>query len=355
VGGEGNGGPALKILVDLTHPAHVHFFKNAIHEWEKQGHELYIASRKKDVAIALIEHYGFSHHLLGRARKKGVIGFAVEFFSRLVHLFREVLLFRPDVMVAVGGAWIAPVGWVLRIPSVVFYGTEIATLNNTYVYPLADAVCTPTSYWNSAGKRHFRYKGNHELAYLQPARFIPDQSIVRKLGLSVDEPYIIVRTVAWDAHHDVGCGGFRDPVGLVRALENFGRVLITSEGALHPALEPNRIRIPPQHIHHVMAFARLFVGESSTMASESAMLGVPAILVSSTRRGFTDEEEKYGLVFTYDKMATAQEQALAKARELLSLPDLKETWHARLATYLGECVDVTRWIVDFVSRYDKGK
>jgi hypothetical protein len=35
---------------------------------------------------------------------------------------------------------------------------------------------------------------------------------------------------------------------------------------------------------HLQAFARLFFGESPTMASECAMLGVPAIFLSTSRR-----------------------------------------------------------------------
>ena len=172
------------------------------------------------------------------------------------------------------------------------------------------------------------------------------------LGLSEGERFTIVRTVAWTSHHDFGHRGFSDLPGLVKELEQYGRVLITSEGALHPDLEPHRVRVAPHLIHHIMAYAQLYVGESATMASESAMLGVPAIFVSSTRRGFTDEEEEKGLLFTYDDVSTAQEQALAKAKELLAQPDLGDQWRAKSQAYLAEADDVTQWILDFMAQYD---
>ncbi len=58
--------------------------------------------------------------------------------------------------------------------------------------------------------------------------------------------------------------------------------------------------IPPHRIHHLMAFADLYVGESATMAAESAILGTHAVFVSSSRRGYTDElENEYELVYHY--------------------------------------------------------
>ena len=90
------------------------------------------------------------------------------------------------------------------------------------------------------------------------------------------------------------------------------------------------------------------------MASESAVLGVPAIFISSTRRGFMDElEQRYGLAFTFSNMITAQEEALSKALELLSTPNLKDQWKAKRQIMLNDCVDVTQWILDFVAtKYD---
>jgi predicted glycosyltransferase len=40
----------MKVLIDIGHPAHVHFFRNAIRELEGRGHE-----GKADGAIGNIE------------------------------------------------------------------------------------------------------------------------------------------------------------------------------------------------------------------------------------------------------------------------------------------------------------
>ncbi len=66
-----------------------------------------------------------------------------------------------------------------------------------------------------------------------------------------------------------------------------------------------------------MAHAQLVVGESATMSSEAAVLGVPAVFIATTGRGYTDDEERrYGLVrhFTEDQY----DEAVATVEELLA-------------------------------------
>ena len=43
----------MKILIDIGHPAHVHFFKNIIIELEKIGYECFIISRNKNISLFL--------------------------------------------------------------------------------------------------------------------------------------------------------------------------------------------------------------------------------------------------------------------------------------------------------------
>ena len=66
----------MKVLVDIGHPAHVHFFKNAIWELESKGHDVQITTRDKEVTLDLLEAYGFKYHNLGK-NKKGPIKKAI--------------------------------------------------------------------------------------------------------------------------------------------------------------------------------------------------------------------------------------------------------------------------------------
>lgn len=340
----------MRILVDLTHPAHVHFFRHPIAGWRERGHDVVITTREKDLTLELARCFGLGGgQPLSRARA-GLGGLAIELVQRTVRLGGIIRRQRPDVLTAIGGVFIAQAGFFCRVPSVVFYDTEHATLSNLLTYPFCTTVATPRCYggWVPRGK-HRTYAGYHELAYTHPRRFRPDASRLADFGLAADEPFIVLRLVSWASAHDVRDHGFVDSRRAVDELARFGRVVISSEAELPPELEAYRLEGPVEAIHHLLAFARLVIGESATMVSESAMLGTPAIFVSTSRRGYTDEqEERYGLVFTYDHPETAQRQALDRAAAILDDPESERRWAQKRQRLLDEVIDVSDYVVQLV-------
>ncbi len=58
----------MRILVDITHPTHTHFFRHAIRQWQNEGHAVRITSRDKDIAVTLLNEFGFEHTTIGHAR-----------------------------------------------------------------------------------------------------------------------------------------------------------------------------------------------------------------------------------------------------------------------------------------------
>ena len=55
----------MRIVVDINHPADVHFFKNFIWEMEKRGHVILITASRKEVSYRLLDNYGFHYEKLG--------------------------------------------------------------------------------------------------------------------------------------------------------------------------------------------------------------------------------------------------------------------------------------------------
>ncbi len=339
----------MRILVDITHPAHAHFFGHAIEQWRQRNHTVFITTRRKDIVVELLSALGLEYVVLGAAGE-GLISLGMELPLRTARLCRQVKHFKPDIMAAVGGVFIAQAGWICRVPSVVFYDTENAWLSNLLTYPFCTVVATPRCYEGKVPRsKHQTYAGYHELAYTHPNRFQPDPGILGQFDLEPDDPYIVMRLVSWGAAHDVTDHGLTNPEEAVRRLAGFGRVMISSERSLPPALEPLRIRASPEHIHHLLAYARLFIGESATMASESATLGTPAIFVSTSVRGYTNEQEhRYGLTYTFSDPRTAQTDALAKATEVLSDPDCRKKWALKRQRMLDDSIDVAAYITDLV-------
>jgi predicted glycosyltransferase len=339
----------MRILIDVLHPAHVHFFRNFHTEMEERGHELCITARSKDRSLELLDRYGLPYVQLS-TQKSGGAGLAIEMAQRTRRLVSVIREFRPDVLTGIMGPSIAVAGRLTRLPSVVFYDTEFAKQTNTFVYPLAHRVCTPDCYQGKVRGHHVQYAGYHELAYLHPNRFTPEPQRLASFGVEPGEPYSIVRFVSWQAIHDRGERGLTGAQKryLVKLLERRGRVLVSSEAPLPDDLAALEVKGPVEDIHHLMASAQLMVGESATMSSESAVLGVPAVFIASTGRGYTDDEEhRYGLVrhFTEDRFDDAVDQV---EKFLASSPrTFGEQARARL---LGEKIDVTQWMVDFFEK-----
>jgi len=44
----------MRVIVDISHPAHFHFFKYAIEEWRRRRNEVLLVSRDKDITLELL-------------------------------------------------------------------------------------------------------------------------------------------------------------------------------------------------------------------------------------------------------------------------------------------------------------
>jgi uncharacterized protein len=164
---------------------------------------------------------------------------------------------------------------------------------------------------------------------------------------------MVMRFVSWDAYHDKGLNGFTDAnkIKAVKAFSKYAQVFISAEKDLPPALDPYKIQIPPEKMHDVLAHAALFFGESATMASESAVLGTAAVYLDQVGRGYTDEEEIYGLVYNFKNGLPDQEHAIQKGLELLKKPNLKQEIQENRRRFLENKIDVTAFMVWFVENF----
>lgn len=326
----------------------MHFFKNPATLLTNAGHTLLFTSREKDVTTPLLDQLGLPHKVLSSSSGKGLVSLAGELLSRNTALYREVKRFKPDIMASIGGTFIAHVGALTRTPSLVFYDTENATLQNAITYPLASCVLVPKCYesWLPR-KKHIRYAGYHELSYLHPARFTPDRKRAIANGLALQGDTFLLRLVSWQANHDIGESGWNHSLlsQLVDWLSQRGKVLISSEDRLSEDLEPFRFTGAESEIHHLMAFCKAFIGESATMASECAVLGVPAIYAAHTGRGYTNEQQqRFELVYNLKELELTKITAVID--DILNVA--VDTWAQRRQCLLDENIDVAQFVVDCI-------
>ena len=340
----------LKIMLSMEHPAWVHQYKHIIRELASKGHEIKVLAINKDVTLDLLDAYDIPYEVMSHSSGKNIVEKGFIFLQTTLKVFTASLRFHPDIYLGRASPMIAINSFLFRKPHILFEDTEHSHFCLNTCKAFSDVIITPNCFFDSLGKKQIRVNAYKELFYLWPSRFTPDEKVLEQYGLHPTDKYIIVRFVAWDAHHDVGQHGIRDKVGLVKALEQYGRVLITSEGALPAELQEYQIRVSPEKLHDLLYYATLYVGEGGTTASEAAVLGTPSIYVSSlvgTMGNFIELEVTYDLLYSF----TDGEAALAKAIEILQDPASKEKWRSKRERLLADKIDVTTFMVWFIENY----
>lgn len=338
----------MRVLVDVSHPAHVHLFRNAIAALDDRGHEVRVVSREKDVTTDLLDAYGIDHVPLSAKGAGGAVETAREWTARGSRLLRQAVGFRPDVVLSRLNPTAAYVSRLLGVPNVVFHDTEQAGLLDRVTTPFASVVCTPAEFDRDVGDHQVRYEGYHELAYLHPARFDPDPRRLTDAGVDPDEPFSVVRLVEWTAHHDAGAAGFGpDTVReLIDRLEESGAVYLSCEGDLPPDLADYEAPVAPDAALDLLAYADCYVGDSGTMATEAALLATPAVRYDpyDDDMGNFETLADRGLVDSRADERAAVERAVSLAAD----PDAGDRWRRRRRRLLGEKVDVTAFMVELV-------
>ena len=339
----------MKILVDINHPAHVHYFKNFIWEMKKKGHSILITASEKDVTYALLDLYGFNYIPMG-SYGNSLIEKLINIPIMDLKLFKTAKSFDPDIFLGFGSIRCAHASTLMKKPCINLDDTEHSIQEHLLYVPFSDAVLTPSCFKRDLGKKQIRYNGYTELSYLHPNRYTPNPEVLDGIGLCKDDQFIVLRFVSWAASHDLGQHGIGNKMKFIRELESYGQVLISSEGRRERDLERYKINISPEKLHDLMYYASLYIGEGATMATEAALLGTPSIYISSLARtmgNFNELEKDYELLYSYKETT----EALFKVFELMREPGVKAKWQSKRKKLLEDKIDVTAFIIWMVENY----
>lgn len=339
----------MKIILDIGHPKDVNVFRNVISELQNRGHDIKIVARAKENTKRIIKECGLNCEF--GPYYKSMAGKAFGIIRNDIWLYNIAKKFQPDIFISPGSPYSAHVSRLFGKPHLAFIDTEIAGPAIKLMLPFTDTVYTSTSFYLDLGPKQKRFNSYYELAYLHPKYFTPKKEVLAKYGL--DNDYIILRLSALSSHHDIGASGFsfkteEDLKEYIMTLEKYGRVIISSEVAPWKTIEDYQLKFEPSELHDILFHSKLCIGEGATMASEAAILGVPSIYVSNTRRGYLDElEEKYGLAFTISDGKIG----LDKAVSLLKKNELREEWQSKRTKMLEEKVDVIGFMVEAIENW----
>lgn len=337
----------MKFMVNMAHPAHVHYFKNFITKMQEKGHEVQILAFDKEVTFKLLDNYGLSYIKFGR-HNKTLAKKLVDIPISDVKLYKIAKDFDPDFFIGFGAIYASHVSRLLHKTCLNLEDTEPSLEQIGLYLPFASAVFTPTCFRRNLGHKQIRYNGYTELTHLHPQFFKPNRAVLDELDLSEDEPFIILRFVSWTASHDFRQSGVNSREKLAVELEKFGRVLITSEGQLTERLEEMRVKIAPEQLHNLLYYAALYVGEGGTTASEAAILGTHSIHISTLAKhcGVFEDLNKYGLMWTFDN----ERGVIEKVSEIMEHDPRKDGKRKR-EKLIQEKINVTAFLCWFVENY----
>lgn len=290
----------MTYLFYMGHPAHFYNVINLANKLAKKGNSIIFVIREKDVLLDLLQDCTYVLIKLGSKKSNSKLSLILAIIRRQVKLLFICLKNRPNFLIGTDIV-ITHIGKILSIPAFVLNedDAEQVPYLAKFGFKYATAVFSPeVCNIHPFSSKKISYNGYHELAYLHPKYFNPNTAKVKQY-INTNEPYFILRFSDLNAHHDLGKRGINNTLAIeiVNILKNKGNVYISSERELNEVLERYRIAIPPNLMHHALAFAQLFIGDSQTMTAEAALLGTYSIRINDFKGkiGYLNEIEEYGL------------------------------------------------------------
>ncbi len=339
----------MRVLIDIKHPAEVHFFRHLVERLRRRGDEVLVTAHYKPNVAGLLDAFDIPRVCLSRAwpTPLGIVSTVALRTARMLPLARR---FRPHVMLARVGVEIGAVGRLLGVPAISFDENEYAAFQLALSSRLAHRLCTGFGYEKPLGAKQLRFRALPQFTYTHPARFRPDMERLRGNGFDPAEPYVVFRLGAWAAVHDIGKRGASEPeaLALIRALSQHATVIASRPGGLPDAFRPYVHPVAPDRVLDLLAFARLYVGEGGSMAAEAACLGTPVIWMSCIRCGYLNVlSRRYGLV----EQTTDLDEVRRRAIRWLTDPAMQQAARQRHRRLLEDSEDPLEFMVGIVDRF----
>jgi len=341
----------MKILIDLGHPGHIHYFKNFIWQMEGRGHVFCLVARDKEVLQILLKEYNFDFINRGKGGKS--------IFGKLLYIIKADYIiwkiankFKPDLFLSFASTYAAHVSKIFGKPHIALDDTEHAKFELMMYMPFTESVLNPYCFRKELGQKQIYFDSFIELLYLNKNYFKPNKKVLDLLGVKENEKYALIRFVSWDASHDINQKGLsiENKIDIAELLSKDMKVFISSEGQVPQEIKKYELSISPQFLHDVLYFATLYIGEGATTASEAALLGTPSIYINSLNLGYIEEEIKAGLVF----QTTEIEKIKYEIANIL-LQENKKQFIENRDKLIKDRIDPTAFLIWFIEEYPKSR
>tara|TARA_B000000437_G_C11675391_1_gene317237 strand:+ start:509 stop:1609 length:1101 start_codon:yes stop_codon:yes gene_type:complete len=348
------------ILFFLVHPAKYHFHKVQINKLIYNGHKVDILITKKDMLEQLVKEEGWNYTNLfpkGRKLMFSNVFFSVPyfFFLTIYRLLKYTKNKKYDLFI---GDLLTIVGLIRRVPTIFATDDTLKAVPQgaIFYHTATDIVAPIITDLGPYNKKKIGYFGYKAIAHLHPNHFKPRaENLPSEL---VGKKYFFIRATGFQASHDIGKKGIDNQLlnEIIDRLLPHGKIIISSERPLTKEFEKYLYKFKKTQIGEVLAFAELFISDSTTMTSEAAYLGTPSVEYDDyfhEIEQMLELKDKYKLIHCY--RTSEQVDFLNKINHLLSKENLRKEYKKRQSKLLSDSIDVSSFLVWFYENYPKSR
>ena len=341
----------MKILININHPAHVHYYRNFIKLMEAKGDQFCVINRDNKMINQLLDYYGIEHTIRNkRPEKKGTIPSLMNLLRMILWCIRKSFSFHPDMYMGFASSACAITSFLFRKPSILIDDTEHNSMTHKLYMPVCTKVLTPFYFKKDLGNKdkQIRFNAYVEQLYLHSAYYKSDEGVLKELNVKPKE-YVIVRYVAYDAHHDLKVHPISQETKkkIVKEISKRYRVFVSLEKSVKDSFYDDYVlKISPEKMHDLEANAKFMIAEGATMASEAFLLGVPYLYLNPLMVGYIDYQ-----CTNYPNRCFKTTDADEAMKIVNQLMDIKIDGEAERRKVEEQTINPTEYLVNFVDDY----
>lgn len=341
----------MRVLVDIAHPAHVNFFKNALKLLSQEGHEIIITALRRGKLPKIVETELGQYPIHYVGQHKGT-KFSIIVDANILKVFRLfffVLTHKVDIGLSVGSFTLGAVLKLFGKPNLQFDDDPERKMN-----VLLEKLTSTRLYFPPIIRpyKHVEVmQALKEWAYLAPPYFSPNPAVLEQYGVK-PKAYIFVREVSSGSLNYLEQQA--DTVAsIARHFPRDWQVLLSLEDKQKQGAYPEHwtlLQEPLPDIHSLLYYSRMIISSGDSMAREGAMLGVPSIYVGIREMKANKLMEDRNMLF---KMSPPLVPDLMKAI-VSGSNEIQEQNHFRQQLN-QDWVDVTDFILRQVKTYSSAQ
>lgn len=351
----------MRVLFFYVHPAKFHLFHNTILLLQQRGHHVDVAIANKEVLSEMLDKSGIKYfNLFPNGRKVQNLPYKLNAILAVLRtiwkLFRITRAGKYDCYVTDDVLTI--LGRFQGVPSIAFTDNDLKTVKlYEIIFKTATKVIAPISTnIEKYTSKKIGFKGNKAIAHLHPKYFKKDKGVLAKYKLEGKEIFII-RLAKLNAGHDLhGNPGITDVdlEVLLSIIPNKYKILISTEREINEKNLELLMKVDPLDFTQVLAHSKFYIGDSGTIATEAAMLGVPNILINNIAKDcgvHVELNRLWNLQYYFDSFP----DCVNFLKQLLQSDTCYESFQNAKLKYFENCDDFNEVLVNSILYYNERK